>query len=320
MKVLEQKATGGMRKAGAGSPSPCGRGLGGGVNTAEPGDAHPSPYPLPQGERENNSRDDRLVLSDWNSELGSWQRVKTDGHSIEAVCAELGLSSWKLTQLTKEYCNLTATEVFDGHKVKQLKSFILARLKEAAQQLWKNPGEYAAYKAQGYVDCQSGPLSRSNSNLTPWPPLRLTERGRKASRFFPTKPQDLFVEEKWAEKARRTTALIEKMWEEFDFESWALSAGYSTVRRLKRAVLTVLGKTFEQMEKCLAGEVIEYYQCAEDRELRNLALGKDCDAVVDARRLYHKSSEKPAEPFLDMWSAAEFAAKDWLMKMAGAFG
>src|SRR6185295_17433323 len=125
-------------------------------------------------------------------------RVQSDGFSVEAVCAQLGITRWKLTQLTKEYCNLTANEVFDGHKVKQLKTFMLARLRDAAQQLWKNPGEYAAYKAQGYVDCQSTPLSRNASLLQDagrrdaggtagrMPALRMRTR-QKQSRFFITK-------------------------------------------------------------------------------------------------------------------------------------
>ncbi len=354
----------------AGSPSPCGRGLGGGVGsptiheTATPlGSPDPSPYPLPhapspgygdtRGERENNSgasrlgrldaggtaggtpalreqRDDRMILSDWNSDLSTWQRVKTDGHSIEAVCASLGLSRWKLTQLTKEYCNLTATELFDGFKVSLLKKFMCARLRDAARQLWGIPGHYAQFKAQGYLDCESAPLSRGQSLLEDkgrrdagdtagrMPALRMR---RKQSKFFPATPRDLFLEEKGPEKARRVTALIEKMWKDFDFESWAISAGYSSAARLKRAVLNRLGKSFGQLEKCLAGEVIDYYQCAEDRELRNIALREDnCDAILDARRLYHKSDERPSEPFLDMWSAALFGAKAWLEKMAGAFG
>ena len=256
---------------------------------------------------------EKLIHADWNNDLSNWQRVKTDGHSIEAICANLGISRWKLTQLTKEYCNLTATELFDGFKVNQLKTFMFDRLREAARALWGSPGHYAQFKALGYLDCQSPPLESKQAAL-------LRDR-KKQSKFFQMKVEDLFNENRGEEKQRRITALIERMWQEFDFESWAVSAGYSSAKRLKRAVLNRMGKTFERLEKCLAAEVIEYYQCVEDRELRALALRNEASsAILKARELYHRSIEKPAEPFMDMWSTALFAAKEWLEKMAGAFG
>ncbi|HEY3324305.1 MAG TPA: hypothetical protein VGP72_27890 [Planctomycetota bacterium] len=39
-----------------------------------------------------------------------------------------------------------------------------------------------------------------------------------------------------------------------------------------------------------------------------------------ARELYCGTEEKPEAPFLDNWSLQETFARDWLMRMAEAFG
>ncbi len=279
--------------------------VGGRVNIASTASGNPSP-----GDRSVPAT--RLVLADWNSELTSWERVKRDGFSVEAICANLGISRWKLTQLTKEYCNLTVNEVIDGIKVRHLKTYLLGRIKGAAFELWGRPGHFAAYKIEGYVSC---------SEKCPQDGMLIRAGPGKQSKYFRIKPQDLFHEPKWAEKSRRTAQLVQKMWEGFDLESWALAAGYTNSMRLKRAVLTVLGKTLSQLEELLAGEIIDFYQCAEDREVRNLACRKDERAeVFRAREFYHNCEDRPEEPFLDMWSAAETGTPEWLARMAGEFG
>jgi methylphosphotriester-DNA--protein-cysteine methyltransferase len=237
--------------------------------------------------------------------------VQTDGFSVEAICAQLGITRWKLTQLIKEYCNLTANEYIDGLKLRNLKSFLLGRIREAARDLWGRPGYFAAHKVEGFINCQQQvPMD----GLT----IRTGGHAHKQSKFFLIKREDLLREPQWAERARRVANLIDRMWEGFDLESWAISAGYSTARRLKRAVLTVTGMTLQQLEEKLAGEVIDYYMCAEDRDLRNLTLRKDENAAVfRAREFYHGSEDPPTEPFCDAWANAD---PEWLAKMAGEFG
>lgn len=262
----------------------------------------------------NSTGRDRMIQAEWDWDVKSWERVRQDGFSVEAICASLGISRWKLTQLIKEHCNLTANELLDGFKLKHLKAFLLERLRTAARQLWGPPGHYAAYKTEGFLNCEGDRAKVLEGT-------ERAEHGVKKSAYFRTKPVDLFNERPEDERARRVGELMKRMRRDFDLESWAVSAGFASAGRLKRALLMVLGKSLQQVEKALATELFDYYRCAEDRELRNLALReKTSTAVFRAREMYHGKEDPPKEPFLDGWSAALFGEKDWVERMMMAFG
>ena len=71
----------------------------------------------------------------------------------------------------------------------------------------------------------------------------------------------------------------------------------------------------------LAREILEFYLCAEQKALRDLASREPENAMVmRARTMYWDSEAAPKEPFMDRWSAAEFGRRDWLFKMTEAFG
>jgi hypothetical protein len=89
---------------------------------------------------------------------------------------------------------------------------------------------------------------------------------------------------------------------------------------LNRACVNVLGRTFRQIERALVEEVVRYYICAEDRLLREIASREDAILAFCARELYCGTEEKPEAPFLDNWSLQETFARDWLSRMAEAFG
>jgi len=92
------------------------------------------------------------------------------------------------------------------------------------------------------------------------------------------------------------------------------------VARLKAAVINIFGKSIKALLKIVAREVLEFYLCAEQKALRELASREPASAMVmRARTLYWDSEAAPREPFMDRWSVAEFGKRDWLMKMADAF-
>ncbi|MCY3018210.1 MAG: hypothetical protein NTW87_04155, partial [Planctomycetota bacterium] len=84
------------------------------------------------------------LIREWGGEVEAW--AGSAGNSIERLCVELEISRARLTMLTKEYCGLSAQELVDGFKVRQLRRLVGLRLREAAQALWGAPGSYAATK------------------------------------------------------------------------------------------------------------------------------------------------------------------------------
>ncbi len=135
------------------------------------------------------------------------------------------------------------------------------------------------------------------------------------------RPEEYAAEERYEERERRIGELAREVRREFDLESWAVSAGFGSGARLKRACVNVLGKSLRTLERQLAAEVVRYYLCAEDKALREVAMAKgDNPDVIRARWVYNESEDPPTEPFLDEWSKAEAFARDWLEKMRGEFG
>ncbi|HEY3323932.1 MAG TPA: hypothetical protein VGP72_26000 [Planctomycetota bacterium] len=96
--------------------------------------------------------------------------------------------------------------------------------------------------------------------------------------------------------------------------------GFASSAWLSWACLSVLGRSLRPVEEMLATEVVRYYICAEDKKLREIALGADTALGYAARKLYCGTGEKPEAPFLDNWSLQERFARDWLMRMSSAFG
>jgi hypothetical protein len=88
-----------------------------------------------------------------------------------------------------------------------------------------------------------------------------------------------------------------------------------------------MGRSLEQLEKILAHEIVDYYLAAEDRKLREIAMAADGNYGTDgnnviyaAREIYGCGDDAPEPPFLDRWSANEFAKPDWLTAMQEKFG
>ncbi|HYG76153.1 MAG TPA: hypothetical protein VEK08_14205, partial [Planctomycetota bacterium] len=83
----------------------------------------------------------------------------------------------------------------------------------------------------------------------------------------------------------------------------------------------VFGKTLRQTLTGAAREIVEFYLCAEDKVLRDLARkDEELPGVLRARWLYHKSDEVPEPPFLDRWSCMKKFRTQWLIAMATGFG
>jgi len=277
----------------------------------------------------DDSRDRKVfgVLGEWSRETTDWARVRAAGVSVEQICERLGLSRSRLTRLTREYCSLTAQEVVDGVRVRRLKPVLIARLRNAARELWGAPGYYAAFKCEGYMDCEG------RTNPTPGSSPFHGEGGtastassdagesgralaRPRSRFFRSRGENLFGELPFEERTRRVQELVERALHGLDVECLAAHAGFSSSARMRRACLTVTGRTLTQLQRLLAADIVEYYLCAEEKALRELALRVDTSVpVYRARELYHGREEPPTAPFLDRWSAAEFAIPEWLARM-----
>jgi hypothetical protein len=115
---------------------------------------------------------------------------------------------------------------------------------------------------------------------------------------------------------RRTRELAEQLKGDVDLQSWALSAGFGSAERLKRACLNVLGLSLRELERRLAGEVLQFYFCAEDLALRTLACRAENSAdVFRAREIYHGSEDMPEAPFTDEWAKHEELKAEWLSRI-----
>jgi hypothetical protein len=280
------------------------------------------------------------LAEEWDFAPKDWAGVQAEGRSFEAICFELGITRAGLTVLLKEHCGLSAGEFIDGLRFRSVKEALVCRLRDAAETLWGYPGNYVARKLEGPNERRTGGQASSGT----W------RRGVKNSAYFLSRPQDFFSESRFEERARRVAELCDMLSSRrgrtasqrqagrgtlgtggratsgtfggavFDVESFAISAGFSSGARLKRACLNVLGKTLRQLEEILAAEVLQFYLCAEDRELREIASRENETALIfRARELYHRSEERPMEPFLDEWSKFEMLKPEWLSRMRFAF-
>ena len=207
---------------------------------------------------------------------------------------------------------MSASEFLDGLKVSRLKAGLVERLREAATELWGFPGSYVGVKlingglSQRREDAKNSRRGEGANG----------RRGDKRSTFFPTRPEELFDESRGEERVRRVAELCEMMRRDFNLESCAVHAGYESGAKLKRACLNVFGRTLAQMERLLASEVVQFYFCAEDRALREIACSDVLSVeVARARELYHGDDEKPVAPFEDEYAKFEELKAEWLSRM-----
>ena len=261
---------------------------------------------------------------DWN--VGDWRRVSNSGRSVESICVQLGIAPRKLTALLKETHGISAAELLDGFKIRNLKKYLTAQLRMAADRLWGSPGEFAQRRCMGGVSGMDAGMAGRNGVEAP---MRLAggtpAPHKKRARYFRTRPEEFLRLEHGDEERLRLGELLgmlDRVRDENDFELEAFAAqlGFASARNFKRACLNVMGRTMRQLERILAREIVEYYLAAEDRELRAIGARND-EFGFRARELYCGDGESAVmEPFLDRWSACEAGKPEWLDAMIADFG
>ncbi|HEY3322883.1 MAG TPA: hypothetical protein VGP72_20685 [Planctomycetota bacterium] len=265
-------------------------------------------------EDEQRKRDARITLTNsWDIEPAEWVRAEVCGTQLEELCRRLEISSARLSALTKECCGMTAQEVIDGFKMENVRRALGERLREAARELWGRPGDCALEKIGPHGRIQKSEFRMQNCGCD-------YAGGPKPSRFFRGTGSQRRREDEIEERERRVKELLARMRAQCDTKRFAMMLGFASSSRLSGACLNVLGRSLRRVEQMLAEEVVRYYICAEDRRLREIALGPDTALGYAARELYCGTEEKPEAPFLDNWSLQETFARDWLMQMAEAFG
>ncbi|HEY3324666.1 MAG TPA: hypothetical protein VGP72_29715 [Planctomycetota bacterium] len=145
---------------------------------------------------ERRQREEKKIslTRSWDIAPEQWVRAEVCGTQFEELCQRLEISSARLTSLTKECCGMTALEVIDGFKVERVRLGLIAKLREAARELWGVPG-YCVYeklgphgrtesqklkgKSQkklhgeaGETETESQECKAAPSPLTPLPPAR----------------------------------------------------------------------------------------------------------------------------------------------------
>jgi len=270
---------------------------------------------------------------DWN--FREWRRVARGGRSVESVCLQLGIAPAKLTGLLKETHGISASELLDGFKIRNLKKFLVAQLRLAAERLWDSPGEFAKRRCMRVPD--SGMAGRGALWDARSPYSRGAANGGRFAhgaggtpavhkrRYFRTRAEEFLGLEHGEDERLRLNELLgmlDRVRDENDFEIEALAAvlGFESAWKFKRACLNVMGRTLAQLERILAREIVAFYLAAEDRELRAICFRED-ELGFCAREIYCGDAETiPTEPFLDRWSACEAGKPEWLKKMKEAFG
>ena len=255
----------------------------------------------------------------WGEKVSEWRRASHGGLSVEAICFQLGISRARLTALTKEALNVSARELIDGFKIRGLRKYLIGQLRDAASRIWGCPGDFAVRRTS-----PPGPLpgsQRGGERKAGGTPAPLN---RRRSRFFRTTAAEFLGREAWEEQALRVSELLgalDSLREKNDFSLAAFAArlGFESAGNFRKACLMVMGRTMEQLERILAHEIVNYYLAAEDLALRKLA-GREDAMGIRAREVYWGSENVPVAPFLDRWSALEFAKPEWIAKMREQFG
>jgi len=264
----------------------------------------------------------------WGEDAFEWRRVVTSGLSVEGICFRLGISRGRLTSLLKEVMGISAGELLDGFKIRGLRRILVGQLREAASRIWGMPGDFAVRRV-GIGQTNDPPLSPLMKGGKTAGALRAVAGGtaaphKRRSRYFRTSASEFLGRESWEEEGLRVSELLgalDSLREENDWriQAFAVRLGFESAGKFRAACLTVMGRTLEQLERVLAHEIVHYYLAAEDLALRKLA-GREDEMGIRAREVYWGSEDVPTEPFLDRWSAAEFAKPEWIAKMREQFG
>jgi len=252
-------------------------------------------------------------------DVNSWECARNGAVSLARLCEKLGLSAAKLTQLTQEIQNVSGGELLDGLKLRRLRGVLLEQFKAAAFSIWGSPGALSQQR------CFVLPHDRAQN-------ARATKGRRDAgdpSRRDAGGPSGLDC---WAEQEETPAAELARRTQEL-LDAWDqrqrggsdtplfLRMNFASRAKFDRACVIVFGKTLRQTLTKAAREVVEFYLCAEDKVLRDLACkDEELPGVLRARWLYHRCDEAPEEPFLDRWSCMKKFRTQWLIAMAKGFG
>jgi hypothetical protein len=260
------------------------------------------------------------IASRWDRPVEEWREVECSGRALESYCSQLGIGPAKLSALTREYCGLSAGRILDGVKIRGLRRMLLGHFHVAAQAMWGTPGSFAERLCMSRGSGREGEEGDARDRAG-----RSRAAAVKRSRYFRTSAWEFFGLDAWEEEATRVKELLgrlEAQREEngFSLAALALRLGFDSAARLRRACLSVTGRTIEQIQRGFAKEIVEYYLAAEERELRRLAMRED-EFGVRAREIYCGDGERfPVEPFCDRWSASEFGRAGWVEMMREGFG
>ena len=232
--------------------------------------------------------------------------------SLARLCEKLGLSAAKLTQLTQEIQNISGAELLDGLKLRRMRGVLLEQFKAAAFSIWGSPGALSQQRCFA--------LGTETRRLEACATKGRRDAGGPSG-------LDCWAEQEEtpaAELARRTQELLDA-WERRqrggNETPLFLRMNFASRAKLDRACVVVFGKTLRQTLMQAAREIVEFYLCAEDKVLRDLACkDEELAGVLRARWLYHKCDEAPEEPFLDRWSMMKTFRTQWLIAMWKEFG
>ena len=253
-----------------------------------------------------------LTMESRAEDVGSWDCARNGAVSLPRLCEKLSLSAAKLTQLTQEIQNISGGELLDGLKLRRLRGVLLEQFKAAAFSIWGSPGALAQQRCFGMgTDTRSLEACATKGRRDAGSPSGLDAWAAQE-------------ETPAAELARRTAELLDA-WDErqrggIDTPLF-LRMNFPSRAKLDRACVVVYGKTLRQTLNQAAREFVEFYLCAEDKVLRDLACkDEELAGVLRARWLYHRSDEAPEPPFLDRWSCAKTFRTMWLMALCKEFG
>lgn len=197
---------------------------------------------------------------------------------VAGVCVELNISRAKLSELTREYRGISATELIDGFRVRPVRRAIAELLKGYARELWMAPGLYA------------GVLVMDE---------RLKVYGGGKSEFFVDPTEEFRRLEHWESLRDRRAELIAAFdvgWKraEMSRDGFAVGLGFRSFSELNRACLNVYGKTVRQLADFMTSEIVEFYLAKEQEQLRELAVcACDSGRKARARYLYCGDTKRP---------------------------
>jgi len=221
---------------------------------------------------------DSMGLDSGGEELAAWACEGQAREVVVGVCEDLNISRHKLSELTREYRGIPATELIDGFRVSKVKSGLAELLKAYARELWMSPGLYA------------GVLVMDE---------RLKVYGGGKSAYFVDPAESYRKKELWETRGERRAALLgafDAGWKRGGNSraGFAARLGFRSFSELNRACVNVFGKTVRDLAWEIGGGMIEFYLAKEQDALRELAV---CECTSDrkarARYLYCGGMESP---------------------------